>query len=52
MKLRIVEIEATAEELKASNTVADGLLNTLRNALNPYYKYTNTEEDEDEEAEE
>lgn len=52
MKLKIVEIEATAEELKASNTVADGLLNTLRSAFNPYYKYTNTEEEDEEEEEE
>lgn len=49
MKLKIVEIEATAEELKASNTVADGMLNILRNAFNPYYKYTNTEEEDEEE---
>lgn len=38
MKLNIerIDIEATAEELKASNTLADGLTNILRNAFNPF----------------
>lgn len=53
MKIKITEIEATAEELKASNTVADGLLNTLRSAFNPYYRnYTSNDECDDEEESE
>lgn len=31
MKLKVVEIEATADELKASNSIADVLSNHLRN---------------------
>lgn len=30
MKITITEIEASAEELKVSNSLADGLSNTLR----------------------
>ena len=50
MKIKITEIECTAEELKQSNSVADGFRNMLRNAFNPSYtvKYDcedNTEND-------
>ena len=34
MKLKITEVEATAEELRQSNTLSDGLIRTLRNAFN------------------
>ena len=53
MKLTVVEtqVECTAEELRQSNTVADGLLNVFRRAFNgpvcPVYH--STEEDNDEE---
>lgn len=50
MKITTVEIEATAEELKASNTVAGGLANMLRQAFNYCYPAEiETEEDEPEE---
>ncbi len=45
MKIKVTEIEATAEELRQSNTLADGLLRMMRNAFNPYV----TEEEEAEE---
>ena len=34
MKLKITEVEATAEELRQSNTLSDGLTRILRNAFN------------------
>lgn len=34
MKIKITEIEATAEELRQSNTLADGLTNMLRRLFN------------------
>lgn len=37
MRVKITEIECTAEELKQSNSVADGFRNMLRNAFNPSY---------------
>lgn len=47
MKLKITEIECTAEELKQSNSVADGFRNMLRNAFNPSYNVElDLEEDE------
>ena len=54
MKITITEIESTAEELKVSNSLADGLSGMLRgvfnNAIRPvYHTY---DEEEDEEAEE
>lgn len=36
MKVKITEIEASAEELRQSNSLADGLTRLLRNAFNPY----------------
>lgn len=48
MKVKITEIECTAEELKQSNSVADGFRNILRNAFNPSYTVEfDFEEDED-----
>ena len=37
MKIKITEIEATTDDLKASNTASDGFLNILRRAFNPIY---------------
>lgn len=34
MKMKVIEIEATASELKSCNAVADGILNVLRGAFN------------------
>lgn len=34
MKIKVTEIECTANELRQSNTIADGLLNLLRGAFN------------------
>lgn len=36
MKIKVTEIEASAEELRQSNSLADGLTRMLRNAFNPY----------------
>lgn len=52
MKIKITEIEATAEELKASNTVADGLCNLLRNAFNPFTRSEDVDTDEPGDGEE
>lgn len=46
MKIKITEIEASANELRASNTVADGFLNVLRNAFGPFRAYEGESEDE------
>lgn len=37
MKISIerIDMEGTAEELRATNTLSDGLANILRNAFNP-----------------
>ena len=35
MKIKITEIEATADDLRASNTLADGMINMLRNCFIP-----------------
>lgn len=47
MKIKITEIEATAEELKQSNSLADGFRNLIRNAFfNPYVETDEQIEDE------
>ena len=33
MKIKVTEIECSAEELRQSNSVTDGFLNVLRNAF-------------------
>ena len=50
MNMKIVEIEATADELKASNSLADALSNQLRNIFNPlhHYDFADADEMEDE----
>ena len=35
MKIKIIEMECTAEELRSSNSIAEGLQRILRNAFNP-----------------
>ena len=37
MKIKITEIEASADELRASNSVTDGILNILRKCFNSGY---------------
>ena len=34
MKIKVTEIECTAEELRQSNTIADGAMNLIRNLFN------------------
>ena len=53
MKIIITEIEANAEELKNSNTLAGGVSNMLRRAFMPTVMPTvqDSEEDEDESEE-
>ena len=48
MKIKITEIEANAEELRQSNTIADGLTRLFRNMLNPYYSTPDDAEDKEE----
>ena len=46
MKIKVTEIECTAEELRQSNTVADGALNLIRNLFNGTISEENTEVEE------
>ena len=51
MRLKITEIEATAEDLRQSNSLSDGLARLIRNAFNPYVPHVDDEdEEEDDEA--
>lgn len=52
MRLKITEIEASAEELRQSNTLADGLARLMRNAFNPYYVTVETDDDEEQDGKE
>ena len=45
--MKVIEVEASAEELRQSNTLADTLTRALRNAINPYYPYDNSCDDEE-----
>lgn len=51
MKLKVIEIEATVDDLKASNTLADALNNQLRNIFFPHF-YANSADADEEEGEE
>ena len=51
MKIKITEIEANAEELRQSNTIADGLTRLFRNMLNPYYSTPDYAEDKEDKNE-
>ena len=48
MKLKVIEIEATADELKASNSLAEALNNQLRNILCPLPRAYFEDADEEE----
>lgn len=50
MKIKVTEIECSAEELRQSNTVADGAINILRNLFNGVISTDITEEEEEENA--
>ena len=49
MKIRVVELEASAEELRQSNTLSEQLHNLLRGAFQP--KTLEELEDDEEEGE-
>lgn len=51
MKIKITEIEATAEDLRQSSTLADSFTNLLRRCLTPDVSVGATE-DEEEDADE
>lgn len=51
MKIKITEIEATAEDLRQSSTLADSFTNLLRRCLAPGVRVEATE-DEEEDADE
>ena len=54
MKIKVTEIECTAEEIRQSNNIADGICTILRGVFNgavPHREY-NEDEDEDEEGDE
>ena len=48
MKLKVIEIEATADELKASNSLADALSNQFRNIFSPlsHANFENNDEED------
>lgn len=48
MKLKSIEIECTAEELKQSRDLSDGIVNTLRNLFNGPVIDEDTMEEENE----
>lgn len=48
MKIKVTEIEATAAELRACNTLGDGVVNILRDMFN--YQRDTDEEPEDPEV--
>ena len=52
MKIKVTEIECTANELRQSNTIADGLLNLLRGVFNNATSDCEDAEEADEESEE
>lgn len=47
MKIKITEIDCSAEELRQCNTVADGILNILKGVFNPPCDIHYEEEDEE-----
>lgn len=51
MKIKVTEIEATADELRASNSVADGILNVLKGVFTPLRSYGPEDECDLEEGE-
>lgn len=51
IKTTITEIECTANELRQSNTLSDGLCNALRGCFNNLSSDYDEDDEEDEEAE-
>lgn len=51
IKTTVTEIECTANELRQSNTVADGVLNMLRGCLNNFPSDCEDESEEEESEE-
>ena len=51
MKIKITEIEASAEELRQSSSLADGMTRMIRNIFSPYYFSVEEDNDEDEQTE-
>lgn len=47
MRIKVTEIEATAQELKSCNSVADGVIALLKNVFAPQFDCDDTEEEED-----
>ena len=52
MKIKVTEIEATAEDLRQSRTLAEAATNILRMALIPEGGYEGEEDEDEEEANE
>lgn len=52
MKIKSIEIECSAEELKQSRDLSDGVVNTLRNLFNGPVIMTSADEDNTEEENE
>ena len=50
MKIKITEIEATAEDLRQSNTLSDCFTQLLRRSFTPV-SHINTEDDSEEDTE-
>ena len=46
MKIKVTEIECTAEEIRQSNNVADGICNLLRGVFNGVIPYDDEEDEE------
>lgn len=52
MKIKVTEIEASAEELRQSNSLADGLTRMMRNVFNQYFPPITDEEEQTEREDE
>lgn len=52
MKIKVTEIEATAEDLRQSQTLAETVTNVLRRSLMPAVDYDDEEDADEEEASE
>ena len=46
MKIKVTEIECTAEEIRQSNNVADGICSLLRGVFNGVIPYDDEEDEE------
>lgn len=52
MKIKVTEIECNAEELRQSNTLADGFTNLLRGCFAGTVNRTTDDQDEEDEGDE